>query len=42
MLKGYAISNGFKIEKIYNEIASGMNENRKEFNSLLRDIFEYI
>lgn len=40
ILKGYAISNGFKIEKIYNEIASGMNENRKEFNSLLRDIFE--
>ena len=24
---------------MYKEIASGMNENRKEFNSMLRDIF---
>ena len=39
MVKGYAISNGYKIEKIFKDIASGMNENRTEFNLLLRDIF---
>ena len=38
-IKSYAISNGVKIDKVYKEIASGMNENRKEFNSMLRDIF---
>lgn len=39
MVKGYAISNGYKIEKIFKDIASGMNENRIEFNLLLRDVF---
>ena len=39
MVKGYAKSNGYKIEKIFKDIASGMNENRTEFNLLLRDIF---
>lgn len=39
MVKGYAISNGYKIEKIFKDIASGMNENRTEFNLLLRDVF---
>ena len=38
-IKSYAISNGVKIDKVYKEIASGMNENRKEFNSMIRDIF---
>lgn len=40
IVKGYAISNGYKIEKIFKDIASGMNENRTEFNLLLRDIFD--
>ena len=39
IIKSYAISNGFKIDKVYKEIASGMNENRKEFNLMLREIF---
>ena len=39
IVKSYAISNGVKIDKVYKEIASGMNENRKELNSLLREIF---
>ena len=38
-VKSYAISNGVKIDKVYKEIASGMNENRKELNSMLREIF---
>ena len=39
IVKSYAISNGVKIDKVYKEIASGMNENRKEFNLMLREIF---
>ena len=39
IVKNYAISNGFKIDKVYKEIASGMNENRKELNLMLREIF---
>ena len=39
IVKSYAISNGFKIDKVYKEIASGMNENRKELNLMLREIF---
>lgn len=39
IVKSYAISNGVKIDKIYKDIASGMNENRKEFNLMLREIF---
>ena len=39
IVKSYAISNGFKIDKVYKDIASGMNENRKEFNLMLREIF---
>ena len=39
IVKSYAISNGVKIDKVYKEIASGMNENRKELNSMLREIF---
>ena len=38
-VKSYAISNGVKIDKVYKDIASGMNENRKELNSMLREIF---
>ena len=39
IVKSYAISNGFKIDKVYKEIASGINENRKELNLMLREIF---
>ena len=39
IVKSYAISNGVKIDKVYKEIASGMNENRKELNLMLREIF---
>ena len=39
IVKSYAISNGIKIDKVYKDIASGMNENRKEFNLMLREIF---
>ena len=39
IVKSYAISNGVKIDKVYKEIVSGMNENRKELNSMLREIF---
>ena len=34
----YAIKNGFIISKIYKEIASGMNDNRRELNKLLNDV----
>lgn len=34
----YAIKNGYNIVKIYKEIASGMNDNRRELNKILEDI----
>ena len=34
----YAIINGFNITKIYKEIASGMNDNRRELNKLFNDM----
>jgi predicted site-specific integrase-resolvase len=34
------LSNGIKIDNIYQDIASGMNENRKSFNLLLETIFK--
>lgn len=37
-LRNYCVNNGFKIEEVYQEIASGMNENRKQFNKLLDEI----
>jgi putative resolvase len=40
ILKEYAISNGFKVEYIFSDIASGMNENRKDFNELLKLVCE--
>jgi len=41
ILKEYAISNGYKIEHTFKDIASGMNENRKEFNDLLKLVFDH-
>lgn len=33
------LSNGIKVDKIYKDIASGMNENRSDFSILLKDVF---
>lgn len=38
LIKNYMISNGIKVDEIYSEIASGLNEDRKELNRLIRDI----
>ena len=38
LIKQYMISNGIKVDEIYSEIASGLNEDRKELNRLIRDI----
>lgn len=38
LIKNYCISHGIEISCIYSDIASGMNENRKNFNILLDDI----
>lgn len=37
-IKNYCLSQGIKIDKIYQDIASGMNENRKDFNILINDV----
>ncbi|MCU5374678.1 IS607 family transposase [Bacillus pacificus] len=37
-LTEHAISKGYAIHRIYKEIASGINENRRELNHLLEDI----
>ena len=39
-VKGYMLSNGSKIDKIYSDIASGLNENRTGLNSLIKDVKE--
>ena len=38
LIKQYMISNGIKVDEIYSEIASGLNEDRKELNRLIRDV----
>jgi BMFP domain-containing protein YqiC len=40
ILKEYAISNGYKVDCIFKDIASGMNESRKELNELIRLVIE--
>lgn len=40
ILKEYAISNGYKVDYIFKDIASGMNENRNEFNNLIKLVIE--
>jgi len=40
IIKEYAISNGFIIDKSYKEIASGMNENRNYFNEIINLVIE--
>lgn len=38
LLKDYCNINGFIVDKVYSEIASGMNEDRKELNNLLETV----
>lgn len=38
LVKSYCITNGINISKVYQDIASGMNENRKDFNILINDV----
>ena len=38
MIKSYCISHGIEVDAIYKEIASGMNENRKELNMLIDEV----
>lgn len=40
ILTEYSISNGNKVDHIFKDIASGMNENRIEFNKMLKLIFD--
>ena len=40
LIKNYCISNGIIVDEIYSEIASGLNDSRKELNRLLKDIQE--
>ena len=40
ILKEYAVSNGYKIDYIFKDIASGMNENRKDLNELIKLVVE--
>lgn len=40
ILKQFAISNGYKIDYIFKDIASGMNENRKELNQLIKLVIQ--
>ena len=37
----YANSNGIQIDKIYKDVASGLNFDRGEFQSLLSDVIQY-
>jgi len=40
VLKEYAISNGFKVDYVFKDIASGMNESRKDLNELIKLVVE--
>lgn len=40
ILKEYAISNGYKIDYVFKDIASGMNESRKDLNELIKLVVE--
>ena len=39
LLKEYAVSNGYKVDYIFKDIASGMNEDRPKFNDLMSMVF---
>lgn len=40
LIKSYMIANGVKPDKVYAEIASGLNDNRKELQSLVKDVID--
>jgi putative resolvase len=40
LIKTYMIYNGFIVDEIYQDIASGMNDNRTNFNILINNILE--
>ncbi len=40
IIKDFAISNGYIIDKCYKEIASGMNENRTYFNDIINLVLD--
>ena len=40
ILKEYAISNGYKIDYVFKDIASGMNEDRRDLNELIKLVIE--
>ena len=40
IVKNYMLNNGIKVDDIYYDIASGMNENRKSFKELLEQVFK--
>lgn len=40
ILREYCVKNGIKIHNVYDEIASGMNENRNKFNKLIDEVIQ--
>jgi len=40
IIREYVVKNGVIVDEIYSDIASGMNENRKNFNKLLDEIID--
>jgi predicted site-specific integrase-resolvase len=38
ILREYCVKNGIKLNEVYSEIASGMNEDRKRFNELINEV----
>jgi putative resolvase len=40
LLRQYMVSKGIKVDEEYTDIASGMNEDRKDFNKLLKECLE--
>ncbi|MCK9430007.1 MAG: IS607 family transposase [Candidatus Omnitrophica bacterium] len=40
ILKEYVVSNGYKIDFVFRDIASGMNENRNDLNELIKLVIE--
>jgi putative resolvase len=40
ILKEYAISNGYKVDYVFRDIASGMNETRKDLDDLIKLVIE--
>lgn len=41
IIEQYMISNGIKVSDVYKDIASGLNDDRKDLNRLISDIAEY-